>query len=208
MWEQLIGSLDDTSRQDLLDQMRVRRFQKNDVLFHEGEQGDALHVIESGNVLVERVTEQGDSVAVAVSQAGDLVGEQALLGEEQRGATARAVTAVVTKTLNKAAFDELRAKHRQLDHLLVTMLDLRSREMYDLLLEARHHPADLRVRRTLADLAAQFGNEVPLTQETLASLAGTTRPTTNGALRELEEAGVIELKRGRIVIHDQAQINP
>ena len=52
MWEQLIGSLDDNSRQDLLDQMRVRRFQKNDVLFLEGEQGDGLHVIESGNVLV------------------------------------------------------------------------------------------------------------------------------------------------------------
>lgn len=118
------------------------------------------------------------------------------------------MTAVVTQTLTKSAFDELRAKHRPLDQLLVTLLDLRSREMYDLLLEARHHPADLRVRRTLADLAAQFGGEVPLTQETLASLAGTTRPTTNGALRELEDAGAIELKRGRIVINDHARINP
>ena len=47
-----------------------------------------------------------------------------------------------------------------------------------------------------------FGSEIPLTQATLAALAGTTRPTTNGVLQSLQEAGLLELRRGRIVLFD------
>ena len=51
--------------------------------------------------------------------------------------------------------------------------------MNDLLLEARHHPAERRVRRFLVEVAAHFGDEIPLRPETIASLAGTTRSTAN-----------------------------
>ena len=41
---------------------------------------------------------------------------------------------------------------------------------------------------------------IRLTQEDLATLAGTTRPTANKVLRELERDGVLELGRGRILV--------
>ncbi|MGI9595694.1 MAG: cyclic nucleotide-binding domain-containing protein, partial [Acidimicrobiales bacterium] len=46
--------------------MVERSIKTNDVLFWEGQAGDAMYVIEKGHILVERVTEQGDTVAVAV----------------------------------------------------------------------------------------------------------------------------------------------
>jgi CRP-like cAMP-binding protein len=43
---------------------------------------------------------------------------------------------------------------------------------------------------------------VPLTQEDLAGLAGTSRATVNRVLREEEERGTVKLGRGRTTVLD------
>jgi Crp-like helix-turn-helix domain len=46
---------------------------------------------------------------------------------------------------------------------------------------------------------------VPLTQEELAGLAGTSRATVNRVLREAERRGELELHRGKVVVIDPAR---
>jgi CRP/FNR family transcriptional regulator, cyclic AMP receptor protein len=41
---------------------------------------------------------------------------------------------------------------------------------------------------------------VPLTQEDIAGLAGTSRATVNRVLREEERRGTVELRRGKTVV--------
>ncbi len=207
MWEHLVETLDDDVRARLSEIMTTRRTAKGDSLFVEGDPGDALHVIDSGHVLVERVTLQGDRVAVALRGPGDLMGEQALITDEVRGATALAVTPLVTRVLSRKEFERLRVELPKLNDLLVRMLDARVREAGNLLLEARHHPAELRVRRRLSELSTLFGEDIPLTQATVAALAGTTRPTTNAALRDLEAEGILRLRRGGIVMIDADRLH-
>ncbi|MEM7273915.1 MAG: Crp/Fnr family transcriptional regulator [Actinomycetota bacterium] len=202
MWGELMGLLDADARQRLDAVLIPRDIPSKDVLFWEGERGDAMYVIDAGHLLVERVTEQGDTVAVAVLGPDSIVGEQALLGDDVRGATARALTAARVRTLGRAAFEELRRTQSVFDGLLVNLLDKRIRELNELVLEARHRPAEERVRRRLVELTALFGTEIPLTQATLAALAGTTRPTTNSVLQLLQDSAVLELRRGRIVVLD------
>ena len=48
--------------------------------------------------------------------------------------------------------------------------------------------------------------EVPLTQEELAELAGTTRSTVNRILRDEAKRGTIKLERGRTIVLDREQI--
>lgn len=207
MWADLLSRLDSEARTRLDGIMIERSVKTNDVLFWEGQPGDAMYVIDRGHMLVERVTEQGDTVAVAVLGPDSIVGEQALLGEEARGATARAVTAATVRSLGRAAFSDLRRSQSAFDALLVNMLDQRIRELNDLVLEARHRPADERVKRRLVEMGDLFGTEIPLTQATLAALAGTTRPTTNGVLQLLQEEGTLELRRGRIVLLNPDGLN-
>lgn len=202
MWGDLLSRLDVDARQRLDAILISKSFKSNEVLFWEGQPGDAMYVIEAGHILVERVTEQGDTVAVAVLGPDSIVGEQALLGEDTRGATARAVTATTVRSLSRAAFDDLRRTQTAFDSLLIAIMDGRIRELNNLVLEARHRPAEDRVKRRLVEMNDLFGLEIPLTQATLAALAGTTRPTTNGVLQSLQEAGVLELRRGRIVLVD------
>jgi CRP-like cAMP-binding protein len=47
---------------------------------------------------------------------------------------------------------------------------------------------------------------IPLTQEEIAEIAGTSRATVNRVLRDEERRGVIELKRGRTVVLDPEQL--
>ena len=47
---------------------------------------------------------------------------------------------------------------------------------------------------------------VPLTQEDLAGLAGTTRPTVNEMPRRMEGLGAVALARGRVEVLDVAAV--
>jgi CRP/FNR family cyclic AMP-dependent transcriptional regulator len=69
-------------------------------------------------------------------------------------------------------------------------------------------PSERRVLRRLRELADLYRGdgaaaEVPLTQEALAELAGTSRATVNRVLREEQERGTVELKRAKTVVLDR-----
>jgi CRP-like cAMP-binding protein len=72
--------------------------------------------------------------------------------------------------------------------------------------EAYYLPAEKRVLRRLADLAELYGGTVPLPQEALAELAGTSRATVNRILREQQERGTVELSRSKTVVLDPEQL--
>ena len=80
------------------------------------------------------------------------------------------------------------------------------------LLEALYVPAEVRIVRRLCELADRYAPPgggpiaVPLRQEDLASLAGTSRPTVNRVLRAEEERGTVRLLRGRTEIVDLARL--
>jgi CRP/FNR family cyclic AMP-dependent transcriptional regulator len=79
------------------------------------------------------------------------------------------------------------------------------------LLGALYLPVERRLLRRLRELTAASDDDeqpidVPLTQEELAELAGTTRATINRILREEEKRGTVALRRGRTVVLDRAQI--
>jgi CRP/FNR family cyclic AMP-dependent transcriptional regulator len=73
-----------------------------------------------------------------------------------------------------------------------------------LLLEALYLPVEKRVVRRLVELAHAYapGGEIPLTQEEIAEMAGTSRATVNAVVGEERERGSIELRRGRILVRD------
>ena len=81
--------------------------------------------------------------------------------------------------------------------------------MSELLVEALYVPADVRVLRRLKELGDVYEGApasevaIPLTQEQLAQLAGTSRATVNRVLRDMERAAQIVLRRGKVVIVDR-----
>jgi CRP/FNR family cyclic AMP-dependent transcriptional regulator len=217
--------LDAEERRQLLSAARRRRFARNEVVFHEGDPANSLHLLTSGHVSVRVALPDGNSVTLAIAGPGQTVGELALLGRDgRRAATVTALEKCETLSIQREQFDAMRRDHPRLDRLLAEILADEVRRLDNRLLEFLYLPAEKRVLRRLAwlgrmyrpdappgsadETAGEVSEEadptvtVPLTQDVIAGLAGASRPTTNQALRALEAARVIRIGRARIEILD------
>ena len=185
-----------------------RQFGRGEVIFHEHELGATVHVIERGHVVIRVATELGGVATVSVLGPREIFGEGALFSDDaRRSATAVALEPVVTRWLDVEHFARIRADPR-VQEFLMRAVTARLRSTTDHLLEALFVPVETRVLRRLVTLADEFARAedrvvLPVNQEDIASMAGTTRPTANRVLRSAEESGLIELRRGRITIVDR-----
>lgn len=179
-----------------------RTFSRGQVVFHDDDEADALHLIAKGFFAVRSTMPGGETVLVAIVGPGDAFGELALIDTGRRGATVQAFADGETLALHRNAFEALRRQRPAVDRALATILAGRIRRLNELLVEAHHVEADVRVRRRLLELAEIFGGPVTLTQDEIAQTAGTSRATVNRVLREEEAAGAIELGRRRTTVRD------
>ena len=193
---------------ELLQAARRRQFSRGEVVFHRDDPGDSLHLIAKGRFSIRVMTPVGQVATVAVRGPGDNFGEMALLGEEgRRSATVAALEEAETYAVSKSEFDRIRARHPDVNEALLRFLAQEVRLLTDRLLEALYLPVEKRVLRRLVALASLYGDQnepvvIPLTQESLAELAGATRATVNQVLRQEQERGLVELERGRTRIRD------
>lgn len=200
----LLASLTTEDRRLVLSTARRRRFKPGEVIVHEGDLADAFHLIAKGRVGVRVTSPSGSVVLVNVHGPGSAVGEQALLEPEgRRSATVAALEPTETLALTAEAFRELRRNHPGVDRILVEVLSKEVRRLTNRLAEALHETADKRVVRRLLDLDEIYDGVIPITQDSLAAMAGTTRPTANGVLRGLVGDGIVQLRRGRIELLDR-----
>jgi len=204
-WRLFEGVPDEHVR-ELLKVARRRRFARNEVVFHRDDPGDSVHLVQRGRFAVRVMTPLGDLTTVAVRGPGESFGEMALVAvEPRRSATVAALEEAETMAVFRDDFDLVRRRHASVDGMLLRFLAAEVRMLNERLLEALYVPVEKRVRRRLVELSVLYGGEpplIPLTQETLAELAGATRPTVNQVLRDEERRGTIELSRGRIRVLD------
>jgi CRP/FNR family cyclic AMP-dependent transcriptional regulator len=193
---------------------RRRAFVRGEVVFHDGDPSDTLHLVVKGRFAVKVVTPRGDVAVLWVCGPGDAFGELALVSpEEPRSATVAALEPAVTHAVHRLDFERLRREHPEIDQVLVAVLADQVRRMSGLVVDAYYTSAERRVLRRLADLVGTYGAAggadpvvVPVTQEQLAELAGTSRATVNHVLREEEVRGTVVLGRGRTTVRDPAEL--
>jgi CRP-like cAMP-binding protein len=206
----LLADVPDDELQQLLTIARRRPFDRGEVVFHEGDPADSLHLVVSGRFAARIRTPLGDTTLLAIYGPSDAFGELALVSPSSRSATVVALEPAETRSIFREDFERLRKRHPAVDRVMVSLLSERIREMNERLLEAHYVDAETRVRRHLRQLSALYERNdtavIPLTQEEMAEIAGTSRATVNRVLREEERRGVIELKRGRTIVVDPEQL--
>ena len=189
---------------------RRRRFSRNEVVFHREDPGDSLHLISKGRFAIRIMTPLGDTVTIGIRGPGDSFGELALVAEgRKRSATVETLEEAETFAVYVVDFQRLCREHPSVNQVLVGFLAGELDRQNELLLEALYVPVERRVLRRLAELSALYAGRdsvIPLTQEQLAELAGTSRATVNRVLREEQARGTVELRRGRTAVLDAEAI--
>jgi uncharacterized membrane protein len=84
----LFASLDDEAARALRDLLEVKSAPAGSVLFHTGDAGDALYLIEGGRVRIHLRDADGDSLTLAELARGDFFGEMAIINGKPRSADA------------------------------------------------------------------------------------------------------------------------
>ena len=170
--------------------LRRRRFRRNEVIFHQGDPGDSLHVVAAGAVKIVLPSAEGEEAIIATLRPGDFFGELALLDGAPRSATATALEPSETLVLPRPVFLEL----------LDTVPGLRDALLAGLARELRRltghveelHFLDLagRLAMRLAawpgkrspDASGKISLDWPYTQSDLAAMIGGTRQSVNRLL--------------------------
>src|SRR6187397_1655019 len=91
--------------------LRQRRFRAGETIFHEGDPGDAMHVIATGRAKISIGSPEGDEAILVTLGPGEVFGELVLLDGAPRSATAVAVEPTVTYILTQPSFGPLLAEN-------------------------------------------------------------------------------------------------
>jgi CRP-like cAMP-binding protein len=206
----LFENLPEPELRQLVAAARRRVFRRNEIVFHGGDPADTLHLIVRGRFASRVTTQTGDMVTVTVQGPGEAFGELALVEPgASRSTSVIALEPGETYAVGRDDFTRVRRQYPAVNDVLVRLLAKRLRRQSDLLVEAFFVPAETRVLRRLCELAALYGDGaegtvVPLTQEDVAALSGTSRATVNRILRAEAKRGTVRLTRGRTIVLDPA----
>jgi CRP-like cAMP-binding protein len=208
----LLAGLPTEDVRELLSVARRRTFSRGEVVFHRDDLAESLHFVVRGRFAARVTTPTGDSVLLDVIRPGEAFGELALLlPESRRSATVSALEDGETRSVYRDDFARLQRSHPGVKDILLRLLAEELRRASERIVEAHYVDAETRVRRRVCELAVSYGDGgeepvVPLTQEDLAAMAGTSRATVNRVLREEEKRGSVALARGRVVVVDAAAL--
>lgn len=187
---------------DVLDQLRsqagVRHYERNQVIFEQGEEAEELYVVQSGQVAIATQSPDGRESVVAVLEPPSLFGELPLFDGLPRSADARALqpTDIVAVRYRdvRAVIDE----RPQLLWGIVRLFAQRLRATDEALADAVLLDVPGRTAKRLLELAGETDDfTTQLTQEEMAALIGASRERVNKALATFQRLGWIEtIERG------------
>jgi CRP-like cAMP-binding protein len=181
-----------------------RDYPPGSVICAEGEITRHVLVVRRGLLRVTATTANGHEKVLAVRGAGDIVGERSAVDGLPRSATVRALGQVRALVLSAPAFAALCQRYPRIAWAVLTVVVTRQRDT-DRQRVQISGTATQRVAAVLIDVALRRGiadqGAVALSQEELASIAGTSRESLVRVLRALREQGIITTGRRKIEIH-------
>jgi CRP/FNR family cyclic AMP-dependent transcriptional regulator len=195
-------------------------YQRDQVVYSQGEAADSVFYVQSGKIKVTVVSEEGKEAVVAILLPGSFCGEECLTGHKLRMSTVKALTECRLVRMAKAS--TMRALHddHQFSELFTSYLMERNIRVQEDLVDQLLNSTEKRLARLLLILA-NYGKEdrpdpiVPkINQETLAEMIGTSRTHVNFFMNKFRQLGFIEyngdIKVNRsllnMLLHEKPQI--
>lgn len=174
------------------------KYEINQAVFSQGDVADAVYYVESGKIKVTVISEQGKEAVIAMIGAGDLCGEQCLMGQVTRTTAATAMSDCVLFRVETAIVVRLVHDDVAFAEWVIAYLLKRNVRVESDLIDQLFNSTEKRLARLLLTLAS-FGKEgmpepnVPMiSQETMAEMIGATRPRVNFFLNRFRLLGFID----------------
>jgi CRP-like cAMP-binding protein len=185
---------------------KVVEYRRNESIYSQGDAAETVMYVQKGGVKFSVVNGSGKEAVVAMFGPTDFFGEGCMAGQALRMGTATAVTPTTLLVMQKEELLRvLHAEHELSDQFIAYMLAHNIRVEEDLI-DQLFNSSEKRLARTLLLLARYGQKEQPdsvlpkVSQETLASMVGTTRSRVNFFMNKFRKLGFIEYN-GKIKVN-------
>jgi CRP-like cAMP-binding protein len=193
--------------------LRQVRFERGDLILHEGDGADCAWFLLSGRVRVFRVARDGVSVALAYRQAGDLLGELAMIDGGARSGSALALTDAEAIVIPRCEFARLLDAQASFAAAVARQLAARVRETSERMFAVAAMPVPARLAAELFFLASAAETRraprlsaAPTVTE-LAARINATRESVSKTLNRWIHAGLVNRDGRDLVILDPVGLN-
>jgi CRP/FNR family transcriptional regulator, cyclic AMP receptor protein len=184
----------------------ILKFDKNQVVFAQGDVADAVFYIQKGRIKVLVISEQGKEAVVGILESGQFFGEGCLNGHSLRISTAMAIEECLITSIAKGAMLTVLHREPKFSELFMAYLLSRNSRIEEDLIDQLFNSSEKRLARLLL-LLANFGKEgapqpiaAKVSQETLAEMIGTTRSRVSFFMNKFRKLGFITYN-GKIEVH-------
>lgn len=186
-----------------------RSFRGGEIVFSQGDPGDALYAVVNGKIRISAGTADGREISLNIMEPGDTFGEIALLDGGTRTATATASLPSELVSIRRDHFTGLLEREPRVALELLRLCGERLRWTSGLAEDAALLDASARLAKRLLSLGLLHGQRTPtgltlrISQEDLATFLGVSRQVVNQYLQGWKARGWVDLGRGSVTVRDE-----
>jgi len=212
----LFADLRDQDLKALVNDFRLREYDKGDIIFRQGDNSRELYIVKKGKVRIFKISPSGDETSIQIFSTYDIIGEFATIDSQPRSATAKATECCALLAVTQ---DRFLQRMREIPDLAMGMTRLLVSKVRWTAAYAEtiaQYDAAGRLLHIVLLYNEQFGEEIEagkrytldlaLNQTDLASLVGARREWINRILRHWRKRRLIEYEAGKIFILDLPRV--
>jgi CRP/FNR family transcriptional regulator, cyclic AMP receptor protein len=185
-----------------------RDYRPDQGVFAQGDPADAVFYLQSGKVKLSVVSSRGKEAVIGILGRGTFFGEGCLAGQALRMSTANTLQASTVVRVSKQTMVGLLHREPEFAELFTAYLLTRNVRIEEDLIDQLFNSSEKRLARVLL-LLAQFGKTsepetvIPkMTQDTLASMIGTTRSRVSYFMNRFRKMGFIDYDKRGLKVHN------
>lgn len=187
---------------------KLREYDKNEVLFSDGEKALGFYVVGSGKVKIYKLSPEGKERILHIVHPGGTFAEAAIFGNGLYPAYAEPLEKSQLVFFSKNEFLALLHEHSQIAINMIGGLSRFLRQFATQIEELTFKDVPARLARYLLELAGDEAEtvELPISKSQLASNLGTVSETLSRTFRKLTDDAIIEVRGKMIDILDRDRL--
>jgi CRP-like cAMP-binding protein len=200
----LLAALNGTEYTNLLAHLEPVEMLLGQVIYQPGIQQTYVYFPTSMIVTIFNVMEDGSTTEIGMVGNDGIVGTHLFMGGETTTSSAIVQTAGYAYRLHAQILKNEFCSNDTIRHLLLCYTQTQFVQVAQTAVCNRHHSVDQQLCRwLLLNLDRLPSNELIMTQEMIANTLGVRRESITEAAGKLQQAGLIEYRRGHITILDR-----
>ncbi|HTD03690.1 Crp/Fnr family transcriptional regulator [Undibacterium sp.] len=207
----LLADLTESEMQKVKADMRVKQFNKRDVVLQKGGIGDSLLFLLSGQLQVVDVTEDGRAIGLRMLKEGDFFGEIAIINNASRSASVVALSNVMVGFLPSATALHLFSHSPTVANLMLRHLaekiqrDSEFRALLSINNTTRRIYTFIELFKQVKPGNLEVVENLP-THQDIAMMINTSRETVTRALLSLVQQGIVEKDMHKLIIRKPEEL--